>query len=285
MKERAILITGASTGIGKSTALYLDQLGFRVYAGYRKAADGDALKKEGSERLIPVELDVLNEEQMDGVLERISKENDGQLYALINNASVAVPLLFEVEPLDAYRKTYEVNLFALVNLSSKSIPLLEKFSKNNKVKSRIVNVSSVGAFWPFPVLSAYHSVKLAVQAVCDSMRVELAPSDIHVSIVYPGSYETPIWNKGNDEILSLTDKLNDEQKNKYSKLLKNLISAIGSSKMEDPLDMAKAIASKTILPVKPKAKVIHGPGAGTFRFIGGLPISLKDAMIKKQLFK
>ena len=89
--ERTVVITGASTGIGKATALHLDRLGFRVFAGVRRESDGDALAGEGSPRLTPLNLDVTDGDSIAAAVNEVDGQTQGELFGLINNAGRAVP--------------------------------------------------------------------------------------------------------------------------------------------------------------------------------------------------
>jgi NAD(P)-dependent dehydrogenase (short-subunit alcohol dehydrogenase family) len=88
---RSVLVTGASTGIGRATALRLDAAGWRVFAGFRDPADGESLRAEGSDRIAPVQLDVTEPEQVAAAAARVEEESDGGLHGLVNNAGVAIP--------------------------------------------------------------------------------------------------------------------------------------------------------------------------------------------------
>ena len=88
VNEQPIVITGASSGIGKATALHLDELGFRVFAGVRKEADGRRLMKKGSDRLTPVLLDVTDANSLDAAVSNVSTATSGKLFGLVNNAGI-----------------------------------------------------------------------------------------------------------------------------------------------------------------------------------------------------
>ena len=111
---RSVLVTGASTGIGRATAMRLDGSGWKVFAGVRKEEDAASLRAEGSERLAPVILDVTDAEQIAAAADLIARETDGGLDGLVNNAGVAVPGPLETVPLEDLRHQLEVNLVAYV---------------------------------------------------------------------------------------------------------------------------------------------------------------------------
>jgi NAD(P)-dependent dehydrogenase (short-subunit alcohol dehydrogenase family) len=187
---RSVLVTGASTGIGRATALRLDSAGWRVFAGVRREEDAEALRGDASERLAPVLLDVTEPEQIGAAAERIRQESDGGLDGLVNNAGVAVPAPLETVPLEDLRHQLEVNLIAYVAVTQ---AMLEEI---RRAEGRVVFLSSIGGRVAFPFGGPYHASKFATEAIGDVFRQELRPWGLRVSLVEPGSIDTPIWERG-----------------------------------------------------------------------------------------
>jgi NAD(P)-dependent dehydrogenase (short-subunit alcohol dehydrogenase family) len=187
---RSVLITGASTGIGRATALQLDAAGWRVFAGIRKPEDGEALGAVGSERLAPLTLDVTDAEQIAAAAVEIGRQSEGGLDGLVNNAGIAVPGPLETLPLEDFRRQVNVNLTAQVAVTQAMLPEIRRAG------GRIVFLSSIGGRIAFPLNGAYHAAKFGIEAVGDVFRQELRAWDIAVSIVEPGSIDTPIWERG-----------------------------------------------------------------------------------------
>ena len=187
---RSVLITGASTGIGRATALRLDAAGWRVFAGVRKQEDADALGEAGSERLVPLILDVTDAEQIAAAAARIETEARDGLDGLVNNAGVAIPGPLETLAIDDFRRQVEVNLTAHVAVTQAMLPAIRA------ARGRIVFISSIGGRVALPLTGAYHAAKFGIEAVGDVFRQELRPWGISVSIVEPGSIDTPIWERG-----------------------------------------------------------------------------------------
>jgi len=187
---RAALVTGASTGIGRATALRLDAAGWRVFAGVRREEDAESLRREGSERLAPLHLDVTDAEQIAAAAARVEAEAQGGLAGLVNNAGVAVPSPLETIPLEDFRRQVEVNLTGQVAVTQAMLPALRR------ARGRVVFISSIGGRIAFPLTGAYHAAKFGVEAVGDVFRQELAPWGMRVAIVEPGSIDTPIWDRG-----------------------------------------------------------------------------------------
>ena len=185
---RAVLVTGASSGIGEATALHLERIGFRVFAGHRKPEDGERLRERGGPNLEPIRIDVTDEAEIAAAAERVGD----RLYGLVNNAGVPVPGAVELLPLDDLRRQLEVNLVGAVAVTQAMLPKLRP------EKGRILNVTSVGGRVATPYMSAYHASKFALEAVGDSLRRELLPQGVDVIAIEPGSVATPIWSKGKD---------------------------------------------------------------------------------------
>jgi NAD(P)-dependent dehydrogenase (short-subunit alcohol dehydrogenase family) len=187
---RAVLITGASTGIGRATALRLDGDGWKVFAGVRKESDAEALREAGSERLVPLTLDVTDAGQIATAAARIEAEADRRLDGLVNNAGVAIPGPLETLDVDDFRRQIEVNLTGHVAVTQAMLPAIRS------ARGRVVFISSIGGRVALPLTGAYHAAKFGIEAVGDVFRQELRPWGISVSIVEPGSIDTPIWDRG-----------------------------------------------------------------------------------------
>ncbi|MFL5898691.1 MAG: SDR family oxidoreductase [Solirubrobacterales bacterium] len=187
---RSVLVTGASTGIGRATAMRLDGAGWRVFAGVREEADAESLRTAGSERLAPVFLDVTEPAQVAAAAERVERDSDGGLAGLVNNAGVAIPGPLETIPLEDFRRQLEVNLVAYVAVTQAMLPAIRR------AEGRVVFISSIGGRVAFPFAGPYHAAKFGTEAIGDVFRQELRPWGLRVSIVEPGSIDTPIWERG-----------------------------------------------------------------------------------------
>jgi NAD(P)-dependent dehydrogenase (short-subunit alcohol dehydrogenase family) len=184
-----VLVTGASTGIGRATALRLDDAGWRVFAGVRREEDAQALRDAGAANLSPLLLDVTDAAQIAAAAATVAAEPGG-LSGLVNNAGVAIPSPLETIPIEDFRRQIEVNLSAHVAVTQAMLPAIRD------ARGRVVFISSIGGRIAFPLTGAYHAAKFGIEAVGDVFRQELRPWGISVSIVEPGSIDTPIWNRG-----------------------------------------------------------------------------------------
>jgi NAD(P)-dependent dehydrogenase (short-subunit alcohol dehydrogenase family) len=190
------LVTGASTGIGRATALRLTASGWDVFAGVRDPAVGEALAGEApSGRLTPLQLDVTADNQVREAAAIVQREaSGGVLHALVNNAGVAVGGPLETMTLAEFRQQLDVNLFGQVAVTQALLPALRA------ARGRIVFLSSVGGLITTPYMAPYHASKYAIEAVANSLRIELARSHIQVALIEPGSVKTPIWDKGRETV-------------------------------------------------------------------------------------
>lgn len=195
---RSVVITGASTGIGRATALWLDSRGWRVFAGVRKEDDATALREAASERLTPLTLDVTDPAQIAAAAELVGKEvGEAGLDGLVNNAGVSLPSPLETMPIDDFKLQIDVNLTGQVAVTQALLPQIRQ------ARGRIVFISSIGGRIAFPFTGAYHAAKFGIEAVGDVFRRELRGWGISVSVVEPGSIATEIWDRGDqaaDEI-------------------------------------------------------------------------------------
>jgi NAD(P)-dependent dehydrogenase (short-subunit alcohol dehydrogenase family) len=203
--------------------LRLDAGGWRVFAGVRRQEDAESLRAEGSDRLTPVTIDVTDAEAIAAATELIRSELGGAgLDGLVNNAGIGIPSPLETLPIEDFRRQVEVNLTGQVAVTQATLPLIRE------ARGRIVFISSIGGRIAFPMGGAYHAAKFGVEAVGDVFRQELRPWGISVSIVEPGSIDTPIWDRGQreaDEIggrSATREELYGRTVASYRKLMKSL---------------------------------------------------------------
>ena len=191
MSTANVLVTGATTGIGEATALHLDELGFRVFAGVRQPMAGASLRSRSSERLTPVLLDVTDPAGIEAAAKTVATEvGDAGLTGLVNNAGVSVTGPLEFVDLDELRNQLEVNVVGQIAVLQAFMPAIRQG------RGRVVNVGSMGGYNAAPFVGPYSASKFALEALTDSLRRELRAWGIEVSIIEPGSIETAIWGKG-----------------------------------------------------------------------------------------
>lgn len=183
MTERTILITGASSGIGLAAAQMLKGRGWRVLAAARKAEDLERLRVE--EGLEVIRLELSDPASVDACADEALRLTNGELLALFNNAAYGQVGAVEDLPTDLLRAQFEVNLFAAHSLVRKVLPAMRV-----RGQGRIVQCSSVLGLVSAPYRGAYCASKFALEALTDSLRLELIGTPIHVSLIEPGPIRT-----------------------------------------------------------------------------------------------
>ncbi|CAN5276728.1 SDR family NAD(P)-dependent oxidoreductase [soil metagenome] len=251
----SFLITGTSTGIGRATALHLDRLGHRVYAGVRQQTDGEALAAQASDRLRPVILDVTDEASIAAAIVLIDTDlaADG-LAGLVNNAGEGFPGPLETIPLDQLRAQFEVNVLGQVAVTRAALPLLRRAT------GRIVFVSSVGGLVSVAFAGPYHASKYAIEAIGNCWRQELAPEGIVVSLIEPGPIATPIWAKASarlDEQLADPSPLVERYRRRLDAMQDSFRSA--NEKGSSPDQVAEVIV-KALTESRPSSRYAAGRG-------------------------
>jgi NAD(P)-dependent dehydrogenase (short-subunit alcohol dehydrogenase family) len=228
-----VVITGASTGIGRATALRLARGGFDVLAGVRREEDGAALRGEDG-RIEPVLVDVTDADQVAGLAERVA---GAPLAGLVNNAGIAVAGPLEGIPLDEVRRQYEVNVFGLLAVTQ---ALLEPIRSGH---GRIVNIGSIGGRVNTPFVGPYSSSKAAVRSLSAALRRELRPWGIRVALVEPGALDTPIWRKGEQGAEQTIGALSERVRTLYARQLDALVAATRkiAAGASSPDDAAQAV--------------------------------------------
>jgi short-subunit dehydrogenase len=172
-----ILITGCSSGIGYDCAHHLKQKGYKVYASAREQKDVDRLKKEGLDAHL---LDVRCAHQIKDVIEHILAQ-DGYLYAVFNNAGYGQPGALEDIETEVLKEQFETNLFGLHELTSQALKVMRR-----QGYGRIMQHSSVLGLISLRFRGAYNASKYAIEGLCDTLRLELAGTNIYVSTINTG---------------------------------------------------------------------------------------------------
>ena len=209
---RTILITGCSSGIGKAMARLLAQKNFHVLAGVRNSDDATELADVTLPNLEPVLLDVTSDEAVAKIVQSIEATSPEGLYALVNNAGIGLPAAVELSTLDEVRNLLEVNTVAPLRMIQSCLPLLRLGG------GRIVNMSSMNGTMALPVVGAYSASKFALEALSDTLRIELRPWKIPVSVIRPGQVRTPIFDKARDALNQRRQEIPEPLKKGYEKM-------------------------------------------------------------------
>jgi NAD(P)-dependent dehydrogenase (short-subunit alcohol dehydrogenase family) len=270
---RTALITGASTGIGAATARRLDELGWRVFAGVRRAEDGERLTEGASERLRWVLLDVADEAQIHVALATVADQlGDGGLDALINNAGVSFSGPIEILPLDQWRRQFEVNVVGQVAVTKVALPLLRRNV------GRVVFISSLSGRVAPAYLGPYAASKFAVEAIGMSLRKELMPWGMRVAVIEPGVIDTPIWHKSPDPA-EFEDMVGTEQFDIYRPYLVPLQGIVEKQlRAGAPMSAATDAIVHALTSAHPKHRYLVGQDA---KLLGGMYRYLPDRVAAK----
>jgi len=234
---RTVLITGCSSGIGKATARLLAEQGFRVLAGVRKPQDLEELAAAELPNLEPVLLDVTSDAAVDLVVEMLKTTSPQGLYALVNNAGAGLPSAVELTTLDEMRALLEVNTLAPLRMIQKCLPLLRQGA------GRVVNMSSMNGTMALPMVGAYSASKFALEALSDTLRVELRPWQIPVSLIRPGQVRTPIFDKARAVLSKRQHEIPEQLKSGYDIMSARAatFNERGAKSRTSPADVAAAV--------------------------------------------
>ncbi|MFG2915129.1 SDR family oxidoreductase [Kitasatospora sp. NPDC048298] len=191
---RAVLITGASSGLGEACALHLSRVGFHTVAGVRRPEDGERLRAAAAGRLTPVIIDVTGEKSVQAAVHEVAElTGEAGLWGLVNNAGIAVTAPLECLPAELMRRQLDINVIGQLQVIQGFLPLLRVGA------GRIVNVSSGLGNVALPYLGAYAASQFAKEALSDTLRRELAPQRVPVVVIQPGAVLTPLWGKMSEE--------------------------------------------------------------------------------------
>ncbi len=207
--RRIVMVTGCSSGIGRATALQLANYGFQVFAGVRREQHLDNLLDLKRSNLVPILLDVTQDDDVARAVATIEKDCPQGLFGLVNNAGVGLPAAVELSHLDEVRQLFEVNTVAPLRMIQHCLPLLRK------TRGRVINMSSMNGTLALPMVGAYSASKFALEALSDTLRVELRPWQISVSLIRPGQVRTSIFDKARDDLQQRTGKIPAELKSGY----------------------------------------------------------------------
>lgn len=277
---RAVLITGASTGIGRECALRLDARGFQVFATVRKESDAESLKKEASDRLQAVFLDLTDQASIVQAEKTIAPELSNRgLAGLVNNAGIAVPAPLEFIPLEDLRRQLEINLIGQIAVTQVFLHHLRR------ARGRVINMSSISGQIAMPFISPYAASKFALEAISDALRVELRPWGIHVIIVEPGSIRTPIWEKSLGKALQRLNDYPPAAIKYYGKYIQRVINLAESSGRNGlPAEAVSRVVERALNDRLPKTRYVIGRGTRYAILAEKLaPIWLRDWVIARRM--
>lgn len=255
MASGTVVVTGASTGIGRATALELRTLGFDVLAGVRSDEDAERLRAHG---LTPLGLDVTDAESIAAAAAEVESVvgADG-LAGLVNNAGIAAAAPIEFLPIAELRRVLEVNLIGQVAVTQAFLPLLRI------AEGRVVNMGSIGGRVALPLMGPYAASKFALEGVSDSLRRELYGQGVDVVVIEPGGIKTPIWEKGVATAEQLVDAMPPEGERLYGGLIASMreqTRRIAEERGLPPSDVASVVGT-ALTAARPRTRYVVGRDA------------------------
>lgn len=264
-----VLITGASRGIGRATALYLAAAGWEVLAGVRDADAGKELAAE-SPRITPIDLDVTDPRQLAKLDEALPERLD----AVVNNAGIAVAGPVEAVALNDLRWQFEVNVVGQVAVTQAVLPRLRAS------RGRVVFVSSLNGRVSIPMSAAYNASKFAIEALADALRVELRPWGVRVVLIEPGCIDTDPWRRMMDVLDEVADGMAPEHRELYSAHLAGQRKVIARLQQQTkPATLVARAIERALTSKRPRCRQLVGPDARALVAMrAALPAGALDAV-------
>lgn len=274
MANDAVLVTGASTGIGHAIAMHLAGNGYTVYAGVRKEGERERMEAQ-HERIRPIILDVTVPADVTRAMQSVRERGD-ILAGLVNNAGIAIGGPLEFLPLEALRHQFEVNVIAPIAMTQAALPMLRES------RGRIVNVGSIAGRLAAPFVGPYSASKAAIASLTDALRQELARFGIAVSLLEFASVKTPIWAKGRAGRAALVASMPPQAMTYYGALADAVIAQTAVEEREgmDPGVIAATVLAALRAP-KPRERYVIGRKAKIQAVVAILPPSTRDALVKR----
>lgn len=275
----AVLVTGASTGIGRAIVENLRDEGVRVFAAVR-----DHSTVEEHPLVTAVRLDVTSADEAKAAAEVVGEAlGGGTLRGVVNNAGVAVGGPLEFVDLDEVRRQFEVNVFGQLAVTQAFLPLL----RDHGTGARIVFTSSIGGRVAAPFIGPYAASKHALNGMAESLRRELLPWGIGVSVLAPATVSTPIWDKASTEVGEIVDALPDAATDLYGDSIGSMRSIIdGAHDAGIPPSKVADAAHHALFSRRPKAEYVIGREAKVMATAASvLPYRVFDRAVLREMSK
>jgi len=275
-----VVVTGASTGIGRGAVKVLTDKGFHVFGSVRKESDAASLRQEFGDHVTALIFDVTDEAAVKAGAAQVKDAiGDATLSGLVNNAGIAVSGPLMHLPVEELRHQLEVNTVSPIIVAQAFLPMLGATNPPAKTPGRIVNISSVAGKMASPFIGPYAASKHALEALTDSMRRELMLYGIDVIAIGPGAVKTPIWDKAEEIDFSVYDKT--DYANAIGKVMDYMLSQ-GSKGF--PAEHLGEVIHKALTDPSPKARYAVVPDKfQNWTLPRLLPKRVVDKMIGKRL--
>jgi NAD(P)-dependent dehydrogenase (short-subunit alcohol dehydrogenase family) len=266
----SVLISGASRGIGRATALRLARAGWSVYATVRRPEDGEELVAEAGAAVHPLQLEVTDDAQIAALDEALPERLD----ALVNNAGIVVSGPLETLSAADLREQFDVNVVGAVALTNLVLPRLRA------ARGRIVFVSSLSGRVSTPMTGAYNASKFAIEAIADAWRLELRRWGIKVILVEPAMTDTDLWRNAPETLETEAAEMSAEHRDLYGEHLEGMRRVIPRiQKMAKPVDTVAATIERALTAARPRARDPVGAHVKVQAALGGVaPARMMDAV-------
>ncbi|MCP4093762.1 MAG: SDR family oxidoreductase [Planctomycetes bacterium] len=281
---RSVLVTGASTGIGRAIATDLATVGMQVFGTVRRKEDAKALTSatpEGAEPIIALMMDVQDTTSVRAAAAKVEEHlGEGGLWGLVNNAGISVASPLEYVSEEAFQLQMDVNLTGVLRCVQAFMPLLKRCS------GRIVNISSMSGRVAFPMVGAYCTSKHALEGLSDALRLELGVHGMEVSIIQPGSIATPIWDRSRARAADLMKRLPEHGIAEYRQMIDQALETTESNG-EDGADpqLVADVVRHALTAARPRTRYQVGKDAKILLFLRRWLLSDRrlDKLIRRNL--
>ncbi|CAM4257218.1 Serine 3-dehydrogenase [Mycobacterium basiliense] len=274
-----VVVTGASSGIGRATALRLAAAGWHVYASVRRTADGEALQAASpGGRLSPLLMDVTMADQIEAALRVVGEHvGDSGLDGLVDNAGIGVAWPVELVPLDALRRQLEVNVVGQIAVTQAFLPLLRR------AVGRIVVIASIGDRFTPPFGGPLAASKAAIATLADALRQEAAPWGIRVVIVEPASINSGAADKLERDATRAIDDFGPHGAELYGASYSGMVkAALTRERRGSPPTVVADLVLKVLTVSRPRARNVIGKDSRMMAAASRwLPIPALDALRRK----
>lgn len=254
--RRSVVVTGASTGIGRATALRLAENGYHVFAGVRQAAHGEALRRARG-HITPLIMDVTDIASVAEAAELAGRTvGEMGLAGLVNNAGIGVTGPVEAIPLHDLRRLYEVNVFGQVAVIQNFLPLLRLG------RGRMINIGSIGDRLTIPFGSPLTSSKWAIASITEALRIELRPWGIHVVLVEPASINTETVDKTESDAERTLSEMSEANKSLYAQAYRSMtLRGMARVRQGSPPDVVARVICRALTVKRPRTRYLVGKDA------------------------
>lgn len=278
--QQTVVITGASSGIGRASVARMSRAGWRVFATVRKKADSDSLRREFSDHVHPVLMDVEDEASIQAAAAEIETASSGRgLDGLVNVAGIGMVRPLEYATMADVRKIFDINFFGQLATMQAFLRLLRRH------RGRIVNITTVGVNLAIPFGGLLNASKSAFAKVSDTLRLEMHPFGVRVIAIEPGSINTPAVDKTLGDLEQVIANLPKEAQQQYGAMIRKMGQrGYAMEKNGSSPDVVAAAVFHALTSSRPRIRYRVGKHARLLSTLPRiLPESLMDALLRKML--